>query len=72
MPIGNPEGPYWTFHAVSVPPAVHAKSAELKVILFAVKDCEDGAGQEIHDETSIKSIAKSPVKVLPVVYSNCK
>ena len=37
VPGEKPAKPYWTFHAVSVPFAVHPKSAELDVILVAVK-----------------------------------
>ena len=39
----NPAGPYSKFHAVSVPPAVHDKSAELLVILVAINPL--GSGQ---------------------------
>ena len=51
--------------AVSVPPATQERSAEFAVILEA--DNTDGDGQEIHELTSIKSMAISPVKEVPLV-----
>ena len=61
----NPDGPNSRFQAVSAPPGDHVRSTELVVIF-------DEAivliiGHVMHDLSSIKSIAKSPVKLLPLV-----
>ena len=57
VPNVNPEVPYSTFHAVSVPPAVHDKSAEDVVMLETASAV--GSGQAGASLTPNSSIAMS-------------
>ena len=57
----NPAGPYSKFHAVSVPPAVHDKSAVLAVtfpVINPVGSTHAGGGEQLVLETTDNPIAK--------------